>query len=371
MIERMSFGKTGIYFSHTYSTLYGFFLDQTVLTAAREPAEEPIGRHTERRCSVAASLNIVSDAWSFLIIREAFFGARRFETFRTVLNMTRATLTDRLARLTREEIFRQIAPVPGKPRMEYRLTKKGFDLYPSFMAMIRFGDEWLSGADGPPLQLIHSACRSDSRPFVACSCCGAEILAKDVSYRDGRGAGQIRVTSTKRVRRSIDTALFLNGRPSSVSRTLQIIGDRWSFLILREAFFGSRRFEKLQVNLGIATNILSDRLSRLVDKGIFDRVKYQLLPERFEYRLTRMGRDLYPIFIILMSWGDRWINDERPLILTHKSCGQDFIPTVICAACRRPVDASEMRYKLRYRPEAYGAMAVNERVVAAESHSTD
>ena len=112
----------------------------TLATAVRTT----IGR-TERNCSVARTLDIVSDAWAFLIIREAFFGTQTFEAFRSALGIPRATLTDRLKKLTQLAIFRQVAPGSSQ-RKEYRLTKMGFDLYPSFIALMQFGDRWLSRA---------------------------------------------------------------------------------------------------------------------------------------------------------------------------------------------------------------------------------
>src|SRR3954454_25294114 len=111
----------------------------------------------ERNCSVARTDDIVSDAWAFLVIREAFFETRTLEAFRVALRIPRATLTDRLRKLTRLEIFRQVAS-SSRQRMEYRLTQKGFDLYPSFIALMQFGDRWLAGGRPPPLKLVHSSC---------------------------------------------------------------------------------------------------------------------------------------------------------------------------------------------------------------------
>ena len=90
----------------------------------------------------------------------------------------------------------------------------------------------------------------------------------------------------------------------SIARAMEILGERWTFLILREAFYGVRRFSDMQRNLGIARNILSTRLQTLVSAGIFERRLYQEEPERYEYRLTPAGRDLYPSIVTLMRWGD-------------------------------------------------------------------
>src|ERR1700730_2912765 len=146
------------------------------VTPQRAKVTSPV--RGERNCSVARTLDIVSDAWAFLIIREAFFGTRTFEAFRSALDIPRATLTDRLRKLTRLQIFRQVAAETGR-RKEYRLTKMGFDLYPSFIALMQFGDRWLSVGKQAPLVLIHHACGCESHPIVACSQCLAELEARE------------------------------------------------------------------------------------------------------------------------------------------------------------------------------------------------
>jgi DNA-binding HxlR family transcriptional regulator len=310
----------------------------------------------ERNCSVARMLDIVSDAWAFLIIREAFFGTRTFEAFRSALEIPRATLTDRLRKLTRLEIFRQVATHVGQ-RKQYQLTKMGFDLYPSFIALMQFGDRWLSVSKRPPLVLVHGSCGCESRPIVACSECSSELEARAVQYRDGPGAGRKPAKPGRNTRRVSDGSRFMMGRPSSVSRALQIIGDKWSFMVVREAFFGNRRYDKIQSELGIAPNILTDRLSRLVAQGIFHRLLYQRAPERYEYLLTDMGRDLYGPLIAMLAWGDRWHSRGKPpLLLRHSKCGQDFHASVICNKCEKPIIAADMQYRLNYDPKAYGAL---------------
>ncbi|MGB9116023.1 winged helix-turn-helix transcriptional regulator [Bradyrhizobium sp.] len=310
----------------------------------------------ERNCSVARTLDIVSDAWAFLIIREAFFGTRTFETFRSALDIPRATLTDRLRKLTRLRIFRQVAAETGQ-RKEYRLTKMGFDLYPSFIALMQFGDRWLSVGRRPPLVLIHRGCGCESHPIVGCSECLTELEAREVQYRDGPGAGRRPAKPGRNTRRASDDSRFMQGRPSSVSRALEIIGDKWSFMVVREAFFGNRRYDRIQSELGIAPNILTDRLSRLVARGIFHRRRYQQAPERYEYLLTDMGRDLYGPFVAMLAWGDRWLAKAKPpLLLRHTTCGHDFQASVICNECRKPIIAADMQYRLNYDPRDYGAL---------------
>jgi len=131
----------------------------------------------------------------------------------------------------------------------------------------------------------------------------------------------------------------------SVAQTLEIMGERWTILVLREAFLGTRRFEDLRHNIGCARNILSDRLHKLVANGILERRRYQDRPPRFEYRLTEKGIDLYPILVALMQWGDRYVTDERgpAIVLEHKTCGHETTPELVCSHCGERVHARTMR----------------------------
>ena len=124
----------------------------------------------------------------------------------------------------------------------------------------------------------------------------------------------------------------------SVARAMDILGERWTMLIMREAFYGVRRFSDMQRNLGIARNILSTRLQTLVRAGILERRLYQEEPERFEYRLTQAGRDLYPAVIAIMKWGDDYLADEAgpPVVLRH-TCGELIDPVLVCDCCGQPL----------------------------------
>lgn len=95
--------------------------------------------------------------------------------------------------------------------------------------------------------------------------------------------------------------------PCSVARTLAVVGDRWTPLVLRETFLRTRRFDDFQARLGLTRHLLADRLGKLVEDRILERVPYQERPQRFEYRLTEKGRDLYPVIVALMAWGDHRI----------------------------------------------------------------
>jgi DNA-binding HxlR family transcriptional regulator len=124
------------------------------------------------------------------------------------------------------------------------------------------------------------------------------------------------------------------GQVCSVARTLELVGERWTILILRDAFLGVRRFDDFQRSLGVARNVLQGRLERLVENEILERVRYQERPERFEYRLTEKGLDLWPVLVALISWGDRHAApDGPPVVLEHRGCGGAVNDRRICDAC--------------------------------------
>jgi len=120
----------------------------------------------------------------------------------------------------------------------------------------------------------------------------------------------------------------------SIAQTLEIVGEWWTLMVLRNISFGQRRFEAIQGDLGIARNVLSDRLITLVEHGVLERVKYQDSPERFEYRPTAKGKDLMAVLMSLMAWGDKWAApDGKPMLITHKDCDHETTPTVVCSHC--------------------------------------
>jgi DNA-binding HxlR family transcriptional regulator len=132
-----------------------------------------------------------------------------------------------------------------------------------------------------------------------------------------------------------------DGQDCSVARALELVGERWTLLVVRDAFLGRRRFEEFQESLGIARNVLADRLQKLVEHGIFERVRYQERPERFEYRLTRKGRDLRLVLTALMQWGDRYVSATPPRLLRRVSDGAP-VHVALVDAGGTPVDLADV-----------------------------
>lgn len=140
---------------------------------------------------------------------------------------------------------------------------------------------------------------------------------------------------------------LLATEPCAIARSMAVLGERWTFVILRSAFMGARRFEDYQSSTGIARNILTDRLKTLVDHGILERRPYAEHPGRtlYEYRLTEKGLDLYPVLVSLMKWGNRYggFEDGPPVELEHRTCGQITTGRLICTECGEELRPREVR----------------------------
>jgi DNA-binding HxlR family transcriptional regulator len=140
----------------------------------------------------------------------------------------------------------------------------------------------------------------------------------------------------------------------SIAGALSVVGEKWSLLVLREAFLGVRRFADFHRTLGAPRAVLTDRLGTLVEQGLLTRVPYQAEGERqrHEYRLTAKGRDLYPTLIALMAWGDTYLADEgrAPLVLQHRECGAPVRVELVCAAGHRVEGARDVRPVPQSRP---------------------
>jgi DNA-binding HxlR family transcriptional regulator len=130
----------------------------------------------------------------------------------------------------------------------------------------------------------------------------------------------------------------------SVAQFLEVVGEWWSMLIVRDAFLGVSRFDQFQERLGISRNVLNQRLAHLVTAGVLERIPYCERPARFDYRLTQKGRDLWPVLTAMRQWGDTHAApDGPPLVLVHRVCGHEVNVVITCSACGSPVAADDVR----------------------------
>jgi DNA-binding HxlR family transcriptional regulator len=136
----------------------------------------------------------------------------------------------------------------------------------------------------------------------------------------------------------------INTVECSIARALSVVGDRWTMMIVRDVFLGIRRFDAMHQDLGLTPHRLSNRLGKLVRDGILARVEYEKRPRRFEYRLTEKGIDLFPLIVVLNTWGDRWMAGRAgaPIELVHRNCGRAIKPSLNCPACDEKIVPREM-----------------------------
>ncbi len=136
----------------------------------------------------------------------------------------------------------------------------------------------------------------------------------------------------------------LDQEPCSLARTLSVVGDRWTLIILRDCFLGVRRFDQFEARLGITRHVLADRLKKLVAADVLEKRPYRERPIRHEYRLTAKGKDLYPVILSLVHWGDQYMAGPEgpPLRHRHRRCGQLTQGVLICAECGEPLTPQEV-----------------------------
>jgi DNA-binding HxlR family transcriptional regulator len=289
-------------------------------------------------CSVLGAAEAIGDAWSWLVLSEALIdGTRRFDAFQSRLEIARSTLSARLSALCTNGLMVQ----DGR---DYLLTDAGADFLMCLMTAMAWGDRWYTNAKDVPVRVAHVGCANGIHGDLRCKACGELIHARDVRFNRRPEALEAPGDAVQR-RRIPGLDLLQRPGPNPIAATLQVIGDRWSALLIRELFYGSSKFDAFQRHLGIASNILSQRLQRLDLHGIVDRHAYQLRPVRNEYKLTEKGLDLYPVPLSMLAWGDRWLSHNQPPVrLTHRHCSKRLVPRLTCSQCTHPISRADLRF---------------------------
>jgi DNA-binding HxlR family transcriptional regulator len=298
-------------------------------------------QETIRACSIWRALDVVGDVPVLLILEQAFLGRHRFAEFVRETGIARSVIANRLERLVESGVFTKAA----EKRAGYRLTEKGHALFPGALMMLRWQHRWELGERGFAIELRHNGCGQTMVPVAACRQCAAEIDAREVQWAPGPGLSNVTPVYARR-RTQTASASAKRGNRTMVDSVIELFGDRWSTLVVRACFTGIHRFDDIQRDTLMATNILSDRLERLQAQGIIAAKPYSAHQDRFEYRLTEKGRDLYPVLLSLLHWGDAWYADAKgpPLLLTHTVCGHALKLDVKCSACGERIDHKSVRF---------------------------
>lgn len=301
---------------------------------------------------VAQSLELLGDRWTILIMRDAFLGRHRFEEFRKHTGASRSTLSNRLESLVEQGVLFRQAYQQAPVRNEYRLTEKGFALYPWALLVWQWEAHWGGVDHSLPLQLTHTKPEShELQPLAVCRHCqqpfswqdvAREILDAEASVESGSA---VKAIGKQRRARTVKR----DEHDKRLSQIADIIGDRWTVLILAAGFMGLQRYDDFRKELGIATNILSSRLKMLTDSEIFERQQYQSNPPRYEYSLRDKGKALYPFTMVMRQWARDWLDpiSGAPFRLIHKNCGSELDVDVICQGCGSVPEPIDVAYQSR------------------------
>lgn len=302
----------------------------------------------ERDSTISDALQILVDPWRFLIIREAFFGAERFNEFAAALGMPRATLAKSLTRLIEGGVLESRALGGHGSWKRYVLSPSGRDLFAPLLGLMWYGDKWLwQGV--PPTALFHEPSRTWFSPRLVWEHDRSPVDPRTVRFLVEDGYWRPREEPGPRSHRIDRKGQVRGWRRCSMERTLALVGDRWTFLILQEFFHGNKRFEEFGRNLNIASNILADRLENLVRSGFLDK----LGGPAPRYQLTPKGWDIYGPMVLLKSWGDRWLRDGVRITSRYvgRRTGEPTRAIVVVPATDAPVRAEEVTLVPTYPPE--------------------
>jgi len=317
-------------------------------TARRAPRPRDVEtvRELLRSGEVARALQFVGDRWSFLIMRDAFLGVRRFEDLRRRTGASRGTLTARLNAMVDSGLLYRRPYGSAPSRLEYRLTEKGMAFYPVALCMWLWENRW-GGEYGLPPRLVHGQCGKTLNPSLCCAHCDAVIEWRDLHRQPGPGARHYAATQGSTRRRESAAPSRQAGVDTTMFHCVDTVGDRWTALLVGALFFGLHRYDDINAALGIATNVLADRLRRLLAAGVIEQRLYQDHPPRYEYHLTAKGWDLLRFTVAMHEWGTHWIASPHGpgLILRHRPCRRRLRTKLVCGGCGGTVEARDVRIR--------------------------
>jgi DNA-binding HxlR family transcriptional regulator len=303
--------------------------------------------------SFTRALDVIGDRWTLLILRDAFLGIRRFEQWQQHLRIARQILADRLRRLVAEGLLAKAPYQTHPPRYDYRLTDSGRGLYPLALTIRHWERRWGAGVDAivGEMTLFHRSCSKRTEPRCVCGKCGETVTAEQVRFEDRSSEVGEPYLQPRRRRRSGAISSIPLSHGLFVHDAVDVLGDRWTYLVLIAVFHRTCHFTELCRTLGIATNILSDRLTRLTEAEIL-RHKVSLgTSDRHEYVLTEKGLDLFPVIVVLSQWGSRQFPDlhEPPSTIYHRFCGSRLRARIVCDNCGVALHSADVEYR-RPRP---------------------
>ncbi len=292
--------------------------------------------------SARQAIDLICDRWSLSVVLALFQGARRFTEITALTGMASRLLASRLKVLGEDGVVIRLAYSMHPPRFDYRLTNMGEELLPVILQMDRWEQAW--ARPDQTTAFTHRTCGAMLRAQVRCRACGRRAGARDIELKLSRAQMRKAPEKAGRHRRSIVSSEDRTRAPQTLGPTLDVFGDKWGIEVLLCAFFRIRRFNELREVTGISSNILSDRLERLVAAGLLGKGRDP--SQRSGYWLTPKGVDAYAIIVSIHEWADKWARGryKSPVRLVHAACGETFLPLLTCSNCEQPVRPEDVGF---------------------------
>jgi len=289
--------------------------------------------------SLSRSLDVIGDPWSLQILRRCFRGSHRFQEFQSTLDIPKQTLMLRLKKLADNAILYKKPVKYGRIVYEYHLTPKGRDLYTFIVMIWRWHRRWHLNELVLPAELYHRGCGKSMVPVMRCAACGESVESGDVVF-----------SSVLEGSRAIEKP----GRKARIFNELEalgddylaaaVVGDGWSILVLNAVLRGVENYDALQKSLSISTSVLTIRIRSLLSLQLLEQHENARDRRMSLYRATDKARDIFPIIISLIQWGDRWLAgfDGPPDLMKHVPCGELLSPVLCCGECGERVHADSV-----------------------------
>ncbi|WP_308169713.1 winged helix-turn-helix transcriptional regulator [Acrocarpospora catenulata] len=291
--------------------------------------------------AVGVTLGLIGDEWNLLILRYAMLGVRRYGEWRAALPISHAVLTRRLTALTDLAVFEKAEYGTHTGRLEYRLTRRGRELWPVLLTIWAWELDWVpEHVESLPV-MVHQPCGQRFRPVLGCAACGEPVRSRDLAGGFGPSGSWARSVPVATTRRRSGVTL---GGAGLFPQTMTLIGNRWSAAILGAAFQGLHRFRDFEQRLGAPPAIVAERLRAFCELGVFTQTPGEERAAWPSYRLTEKGRAFFPVVITAIDWGQRWFRaPEGPaLVYTHRACGRNYHTRLSCDACHLPLRGHEI-----------------------------
>ena len=294
--------------------------------------------------AVGLTLGLIGDEWNLLILRYALQGARRYGEWRDALPISHAVLTHRLATLTGMGIFERARYQASAKRFEYRLTKRGRDLWPVLLTIWAWEAAWVPEHVELLPRMVHSRCGRDFLPVFGCAACGEAVQPREITGGFGPSGTWARSVPAATTRRRSGGPGGSAEGAGMFPQTMALVGNRWSAALLGAAFQGARRFRDFEQRLGAPPTIVSDRLRVFCELGVFEQSPGAERADWLRYHLTEKGRAFFPVVMTAIDWGQRWFRaPEGPaLVYSHPNCRQDFQVLLTCEGCAAPLRGNEV-----------------------------